>query len=283
MSPVLAFSVMGMLFSFLLTIYAMPWGMISMKELTLRVAASHVNAGLKERTFNDSFKDVMLYINEIDLKKKRLIDVFIEDKRSKNIVSTIVAPKGKVFGEPDELVFHLQLYNGAINQVNLENRSAHSINFDTYDVRFDLNKTFMTSKSGPKDEDEMSLGEFWQYLRTTEKKDEQYYTTLIELHKKFSIPVACLVLGILAVPLGVQSESAKRSGGLGLGLAFFLIYYLMLSAGQVFGEAGVYPPAIGMWMPNIVMGGLGLFLVVRTANDRPVNIDPNDRPCEKKN
>jgi lipopolysaccharide export system permease protein len=282
MSPVLAFSVMGMLFSFFLTIYAMPWGMISMKELTLRVAASHVNAGLKERTFNDSFKDIMLYINEIDLKKKRLIDVFIEDKRSKNIVSTIVAPKGKVFGEPDKLVFHLQLYNGAINQVNLENRSAHSINFDTYDVRFDLKKTFMTSKSGPKDEDEMSLGEFWQYLRTTEKKDEQYYTTLIELHKKFSIPVACLALGILAVPLGVQSESAKRSGGLGLGLVFFLIYYLMLSAGQVFGEAGVYPPAIGMWMPNIVMGGLGLFLVVRTASDRPVNIDPMIAHVRKK-
>ncbi len=273
MPPVLAFSVMGMLLSCFLTIYAMPWGMISMKELTFRVAASHVNAGLKERTFNDSFKDVMLYINKIDLKKKRLIDVFIEDKRSKNIVSTIVAPKGKVFGEPDKLVFHLQLYNGAINQVNLENRSAHSINFDTYDVSLDLKKTFSTSKSGPKDEDEMSLGEFRQYLSTAVKKDEQYYTTLIEFHKKFSIPVACIALGILAVPLGVQSESAKRSSGLGLGLAFFLIYYLMLSAGQVFGEAGVYPPVIGMWVPNIVMGGLGLFLVVRTATDRPVKVD----------
>jgi len=273
MPPVLAFSVMGMLLSCFLTIYAMPWGIISMKELTFRVAASHVNAGLKERTFNDSFKDVMLYINKIDLKKKRLIDVFIEDKRSKNIVSTIVAPKGKVFGEPDKFVFHLQLYNGAINQVNLENRSAHSINFDTYDVSLDLKKTFSTSKSGPKDEDEMSLGEFRQYLSTAVKKDEQYYTTLIEFHKKFSIPAACIALGILAVPLGVQSESAKRSSGLGLGLAFFLIYYLMLSAGQVFGEAGVYPPVIGMWVPNIVMGGLGLFLVVRTATDRPVKVD----------
>ena len=119
----------------------------------------------------------------------------------------------------------------------------------------------------------MSLGEFRQYLSTAVKKDEQYYTTLIEFHKKFSIPVACIALGILAVPLGVQSESAKRSSGLGLGLAFFLIYYLMLSAGQVFGEAGVYPPVIGMWVPNIVMGGLGLFLVVRTATDRPVKVD----------
>jgi len=282
MPPVLALSIMGMLLSCFLTVYAMPWGMISMKELTFRVAASHVDAGLKERTFNDSFKDVMLYINKIDLKKKRLVDVFIEDKRSKNIVSTIVAPEGKLFGEPDKLVFHLQLYNGAINQVNMENRSAHSINFDTYDVSLDLKKTFTTSKSGPKDEDEMSLGEFRQYLKTAPKNDEQYYRTLIELHKKFSIPAACIALGILAIPLGVQSSSAKRSAGLGLGLVLFLIYYLMLSAGQVFGEAGVYPPVIGMWVPNVVMGGLGLFLVVRTANDRPVKIDSVIGPVRKK-
>ena len=128
----------------------------------------------------------------------------------------------------------------------------------------------------------MSLVEFRQYLNTAAIKDEQYYTTLIEFHKKFSIPFACIALGILAVPLGVQSESAKRSSGLGLGLVFFLIYYLMLSAGQVFGEAGVYPPAIGMWVPNVVMGGLGLFLVVRTANDRPVKIDSAIDPVRKK-
>lgn len=283
MPPVLTLSAMGLILTCFLTVYAMPWGMVSMKALTIRVAASHVDAGLKERTFNDSFKDVMLYINKIDLKKKRLVDVFIEDKRSKNIVSTIVAPEGRLLGESDKLVFHLQLYNGAINQVNLENRSAHSISFDTYDVSLDLKKTFSNSNSGPKDEDEMSLGEFRQYLNTAVKKDEQYYTTLIELHKKFSIPAACIALGILAIPLGVQSSSAKRSAGLGLGLVFFLIYYLMLSAGQVFGEAGVYPPAIGMWMPNVVMGGLGLFLLVRTATDRPVKIDSVIAFFRKKN
>ncbi|MDH3882120.1 MAG: LptF/LptG family permease, partial [Desulfobacteraceae bacterium] len=90
--------------------------------------------------------------------------------------------------------------------------------------------------------------------------------------KKFSIPFACVALGILAVPLGIQSESAKRSTGLGLGMVFFLIYYIMLSAGSVFGEAGVYPPVVGMWVPNIALGGLGLFLLIRSANDRSVKV-----------
>ncbi len=46
-----------------------------------------------------------------------------------------------------------------------------------------------------------------------------------------------------------------------------------MSAGWVFGEAGKYPPVIGMWVPNVVMGGIGLYLLVRTANERPIKID----------
>ena len=269
---VLLFCVMGVALSCIMTVYGMPWGVVSTKTLTYQVAASHVDAGLKERTFNDSFKDVMLYINKIDLKRNILKDVFIEDKRSQNVVSTVMAPKGTLVSEPDKLEIHLKLYNGAINQVNLEDRSAHSINFNTYDVDLDLKKSLVASNGGPKSEDEMSLGELKTYLKSFPKKNEQYFSALIELHKKFSIPFACLALGILAVPLGVQSESTKRSMGLGMGMVFFLIYYLMLSAGSVFGEAGLYPPVIGMWVPNIVMGGIGLFLLVRVNDDRPMKI-----------
>jgi lipopolysaccharide export system permease protein len=57
-----------------------------------------------------------------------------------------------------------------------------------------------------------------------------------------------------------------------LGLTFFLFYYLVLSAGLVFGETGAYPPLIGMWMPNIVMGGLGLYLLVKAAREEPVRL-----------
>ena len=272
MPAVLVFCVMGVVLSCFITIYGIPWGTVSMKELTYQIAASHVDAGLKERTFNDSFKDVMLYINKIDLKNKILRDVFIEDKRSQDIISTVMAPKGRMFAEPDKLIFHLKLYQGTINQVNLENKSAQSINFDSYDVNLDLKQSLMVSKGGPKDEEEMSFGELREYLKAYPQKNEQYYMVLMELHKKFSIPFACFALGILAVPLGIQTESTKQSTGLGLGMVFLLIYYILLSAGFVFGEAGVYPPIIGMWVPNIALGGLGLFFLVRSANDRSVRI-----------
>jgi len=266
--PVLLFCLIGCILTGFMTIYALPWGSLSFKKLTYEVASSNVNIGMKERTFNDNFEGVMLYMNKIDLKNKALIDIFIEDQRTKNIISTVVAPKGEMSCEPDKLLFHLRLHNGTINQVDIESRTVHSINFDTYNINLDLKKS-VPGKKGRKDEKEMSIAELRKNLKDAVNKDVKYYASLIEFHRKFSIPFACFALGLLGVPLGVQSKSAKRTFGLGLGLIFFLLYYLMLSAGWVFGEAGVYPPLIGMWMPNIVIGGTGLYLFVRTANDRP--------------
>ena len=271
--PVIVFCLAGCLLTAFMAVYGQPWGRLAVKELTFKVVSSSLGVGLKERTFNDSFKDVMFYVNEVDLKNKTLIDVFIEDKRAKNVVSTVVAPKGRLFSEPDGLVYQLRLYAGVINQANTENKSAHSIKFQTYDIRLDLKKNVANTKQKGKSRKEMSLKELRKYLKDTPNKNDSYYRALMELHKKFSLSIACFTLGILAVSLGIQSRSSKKSYGLVLGLVFFLTYYLLLSLGLVFGETGAYPPAIGMWVPNYIMGGLGLYLLFRTANERSVRID----------
>lgn len=271
--PVLIFCLLGWALTSFMAIYGLPWGRLSLKALSYKVASSNVSIGLKERTFNDEFKDVMLYVNRIDLKNKMLINVFIEDQRTKNVVSTVVAPRGKLLSDAANFKFHLRLFEGSINQVNLTEKTARNVRFDTYDISLDLKRVITRAGSGPKDEEEMSLSELRQAVRQAVKKDAQYYLTLMEFHKKFSIPFSCFVLGLLAVPLGIQSRAATRSYGIGLGLAFFLVYYILLSAGWVFGEAGVYPPLVGMWVPNIVMGAIGIYLLRRIVKERPVRLD----------
>jgi len=268
--PVLLFSLLAGLLTGFMTIYGLPKGRLALKKLVYDVAVSNLDIGLKARTFNDSFRGVMLYVNHIEQRSKELRDVFIEDQRSQGVVTTVIAPQGKIFSDPDALAFQLRLFNGTINQVDLEHRSAHTIRFDTYDVNLNLSRTVTPDTDGPKDEEEMGLRELRDYLQAATQKDARFYQALMEWHKKFSLPFACLALGVLAVPLGIQSQASRKSFGVGLGLIFFLMYYLMLSTGWVFGEAGVYPPLIGMWLPNIVMGGIGLFLLVKTARERPV-------------
>jgi len=270
--PVMLFCMLGFLLTLFMTVYGMAWGRLSFKELTYKIVSSNLEIGLKDRTFNDSFEDVVLYMNKIDPKTKELQDIFIEDKRTQNIVSTVVAPRGKLSSEPDEDVYHLLLYNGVIYQVDVKNRSTNYTNFETYEVRLDIKQAVSSFKQGKKHRKEMNLVELRNYLNNSTSRDNKYYNALMELHKKFSIPIACFALGLLAVPLGIQSGSTKKSFGLVLGMILFLIYYLLLTAGLVFGETGVCPPVMGMWFPNIAMGGLGLYLLVKTANERQLRI-----------
>ena len=270
--PILAFCLLASLFAYAMAVYGTPIGRLAIKELTFQVFSSNLDIGLKERTFNDSFNDVMLFVNKIDIRDHSLIDVFIEDKRDERLTSTVIAPRGKLLSEPDSLVFHLRLYDGVVNQVDVENRSAHSVSFDTYNVRLDLKKA-VTAASPQKGRKEMSLAELRAFIQTYPNKDLRYYKALMEYYKKFSIPIACLSLGILAVPLGTQTRRGGRSSGLVLGLLFFLFYYVLLSTGMVFGENGAYPPIIGMWVPDIVLGLLGLFLLIRAAKEQPVTLE----------
>jgi len=270
--PVIAFCLAGAVLTAFMTISGVPWGRLAFKKLTYEIASSHIDIGLKERTFNEMFKGVLIYINRVDIKNKIIADVFIEDYRDKNISSTIVSPEGVIFSDPAKLFFKIRLYNGLINRVDIEKRSVQTINFGTYDINLDINKVGYNLKKVKKKEKEMSLSELRVYLKKKSPDDSKYVQALLEYYRKFSIPFACFALGLLAVPLGVQTSSAKRSYGIGLGLFFILLYYLLMSAGFVFGEAGLYPPVIGMWIPDIVIGGIAIFLFVKAAGDSSVNI-----------
>ncbi len=270
--PVLVFCVAGCIVTGFMTIYGLPWGRQSLKNLLVEVAATNLNVGLKERTFNDSFKNVMLYVNEIDLKNDELRDIFIEDRRNEEVVISIVAPRGWIALDKDSSSFQMKLFNGTVNQVDQKNRTINNMEFQSYEIVLDLRKAIDTVRKRRKDEKEMYLGELMEFLDKAPEKDEAYWEALIEFHRKFSIPFACISLGILAVSLGVRSKSARRSFGLGLAIAAFLLYYVLHAAGMVFGEAGKFPPAIGMWLPNIVMGGIGVYFLIRTANDQPVGV-----------
>jgi len=272
MPAVLVLCLIGALATFWTIVWGLPWGRTAVKAKTIEIARSSIDIGLKERTFNTAFDGVMLYVGKIDLKTRDLMDVFIQDERNPEAAVTVIAPRGRIFSDPDRLFFKLTLENGTISQASVKNRSANAIRFDTYEVTLDLDR-HLPGGGGPKNEKEMNFSELREAIRSAPEKNARYYSALIEYHKKFSIPFACLALGVLAVPLGMQSKSARKSFGLALGLFLFLTYYLLMSAGVVFGEAGRYPPAIGMWMPNLVTGGIGLHLLVRSVRGRPMEMD----------
>jgi lipopolysaccharide export system permease protein len=157
--------------------------------------------------------------------------------------------------------------------MNMHDRSSHTIDFETYDIRLDLRDVLSTPGIAEKQPDEMTLTDLRAYLKHIKDNRNAYFNALLTLHKKFSIPVACLAMGLLALPLGIQSRNSKKAFGIGLGLLFFLLYYILLSMGTALGENGKCHPAIGMWMPDTILGGVGVFLLVRAAKEKTITLN----------
>lgn len=100
-----------------------------------------------------------------------------------------------------------------------------------------------------------------------EALDAQINQYMVEVHKKYSIPAACLVFVLVGVPLGIMS----RRGGFGvaatLSLGFFLLYWSCLIGGEKLADRTLLSPATGMWAANIIIGILGVYLTFRIGRE----------------
>ena len=95
----------------------------------------------------------------------------------------------------------------------------------------------------------------------------------VELHKKFSIPFACLIFILLGIPLGIVSKKGSFSISIAISLGFFIFYWSMLTLGEYLGDEGKINPAFAMWMGNIFIGALSicLFYISSNENIRSIN------------
>ncbi len=95
-----------------------------------------------------------------------------------------------------------------------------------------------------------------------QKKIDRY---MVEVHKKYALPVACIVFVLLGGPLGIRARRGGLGVGAGFSIAFFVIYYLFLTGGEKLADRGYLPPAVSMWAANVLMGSLGIILIRRSA------------------
>jgi LPS export ABC transporter permease LptG/LPS export ABC transporter permease LptF len=90
---------------------------------------------------------------------------------------------------------------------------------------------------------------------------------LTEIHKKFSIPFACFVFGVLGLGLGIRNRREGRSWGFVASLAIIFVYYLVIDIGESMANNGRLSPMLGMWAPNLILGAFAIVLLLRAARE----------------
>lgn len=103
--------------------------------------------------------------------------------------------------------------------------------------------------------------------KTFEIYDDQMTSLLIELHRKFSLSFACLLLYLIGAPLG----AIIRKGGIGLPLivavVFFVAYFITSKTGESLASTKDVPPYFGMWMSTLMLLPFAFVFIRAALND----------------
>lgn len=101
-------------------------------------------------------------------------------------------------------------------------------------------------------------------IHATDKRIAQYR---VEIHKKLSIPAACIVFVLVGAPLGIKARRGGAAAGF-ISVGFFLLYYLFLVGGEELADRRMMAPWLSMWLPNIVLGSGGAWLLMTVCRTR---------------
>ena len=106
----------------------------------------------------------------------------------------------------------------------------------------------------------------YNLLRSYSKSSNKYN---VELHKKFSLPVACILFIMTGASLGVLFRKGGFTIATGLSFGFFLIYYILMIGGEDLADRTILTPMVGVWSPNLILFVIATYLMIHTVREQP--------------
>ncbi|MBW2544196.1 MAG: LPS export ABC transporter permease LptF [Deltaproteobacteria bacterium] len=271
MTPIAFVSLCAFLMTAATGFFLVPYGNLATRNLLFDIAKQKASIGIKERVFNDDFAGLVLYSEEIPSHGDYMKSVFISDTRMLEEPATIIAQKGYFISNPESMQITLRLEDGSIHTVSKDLTTYKKIDFSSYDINLDLSTSIGgKNRITAKDSKEMSLPELIRKSRAHGLKETAMKEFIIEIHKKFTLPFACIVFGIIGIPLGIAKHRSGKSRGFVIGLIVIMIYYVLQIGGEALGETGMLSPAIGAWISNVMLGVIGVYLLIAAAREKPL-------------
>jgi lipopolysaccharide export system permease protein len=266
--PISILSVIAYLFTSFLVFYGLPWGSRGFMATIYLIAQSKADIEIKERVFNDVFDGLVVYVDKVPIQGKKIEGVLIYDERDKEKVNTIFAKEGFLNSDPKSHEVVLRLLNGDMHRFETKTKVYQRMKFDTYDLKLELGKTFAALGRKLK-EHEMSIDEIKEKIKKMKIKGEDTTGQEVELHKRYAIPFACIVFGLIGVPLGIQPRRSARSYGFILGIFILMTYYISLTTSEILAIKKTIPAFLAGWAPNFLFCGFGVYLLIKTAKESP--------------
>ncbi len=262
MAPVLLMSLVAGGATLYLTTNVVHKGNLAFRQTVIRILQTNFNLDIKERRFYSNFPGLVIHVNEN--RDGVLSGVFISDQRNPEKPKIIESRLGVLVPNPDSKFITMELQDGVIHSIT-KSSVYRTIAFKQYILSIDLSKKL--SEPLEKEIPHMSIPELKQKIASLESEGKPAFAERVAIHRKYSIPVGCIVLGLLGVPAGIITHRRGSAGGFGVGVLLIVLNYLFLMIGQGLGSGGKVPPALAMWGPNAIMAVIGAYFIMRVSKD----------------
>ena len=254
----------GTLLGLVNSLYIAPRANRSILEMEQELETSQASYEIQPRVFYEDFHNAVLYVQTVrgGTGASNWDRVFMADVSDPgNPIITTAESATVVSDSTQELLMRLR--NGSRQEtINGQSQQYNISSFEKTDLPLTL---------GP--QNEMHLGRLDTAIYAlpmnalearTQGPDARRY--LLELHTRFSYPVACFVLMLVGVPLGIISRRGGKSSGLVFTILLVLVYYVLSYTGIALSRQGKLPPFIGVWLANLIFAFAGTFLLWQMAS-----------------
>lgn len=280
--PVLLFSFLAMVVTALASLWLTPLSLHLESKVARNFAAAQLTGEIESRIFNEQFPNLVLYVGDVSTAGTQVTwrHIFMADTTP----AAELEHSGKNRGDTPRVIVAEQAMphaDAANNRIILDMRGVRTSERDKdgkvintaaptqvevlqaqRQEDLQLNKTVQELDTGPL---------YKRVYRRHDLKHEDYVDAAIELHQRFALPLACILLGLIGVPLGISSRKGGKSGAFILTVVIAFVYYLSFITLIGLARKGSLPVPVAVWTPDAVFAIVSVFLLSRL--ERPGDTD----------
>ena len=257
--PVMAYAVAGWLVASLMSLDLAPRSNLALSRTEAQIRSTQAAYEIQPRVFLEQFPNLLMYIQDLD--RNRWRNIFIADTGGSAPPKVTLAESGTLVNDPrwGGMVLHLE--RGATHEIDLQEPARYSVasfNETDFPLPFPTNET----ATFPRSPAMQPLSVLFRQ-RASAAASQDRTAALVELHYRFALPLASVVLALVGIPLGLVSRKGGKALGVMVTILLTFVYYILMAFGLSFAKQGRLPPLAGLWIGNLVFAAAGILMLAR--------------------
>jgi lipopolysaccharide export system permease protein len=283
--PVLSFAFLALVVTALASLWLTPLSLHLETTIARNFAAAQLTGDIESRIFNEQFPNKVLYVNGVSADGPQLTwhQVFMADVTP----AAQLQQQGKDRGEGPRIIVAQQAIphpDPANNRIVLDLRDVRTSERDKEGKVITTTAPIQIEALQAQKQEDLQVNKSVQELDTgplfkrvyrhhgAPLSRQEYVDAAIEFHQRFALPLACILLALVGIPLGVSSRKGGKSAAFVVTVLVAFLYYLAFITLIGLAKKGSLPVPIAVWTPDVVFSIAGVILLARleTPGDRDI-------------